>query len=231
VRWSFVHFIEDLNTPKMRAVDSLNGMERAPVTFGRAVPASIRGDSMSLSYVNSGAFIRPPSWRSYVIRVDQAGTYGVTVGVSNVQSGTVAICVDGVLVGTTTPTGTGTTPKYTVALAPGLHGVMVRCTAGAFNIDRVNVSVESYSSVMANAGTAGKRGSRPVMAAVNGRLRLRLEHGSAYTLCTIQGRTVVSGTFDASTNVPSIGSGTARTSNGVYILHSTQANAAGMLVR
>jgi hypothetical protein len=232
VQWSFIHYIEQTNTPKMRAVDSLNATPRVPVTFGHSVPTSIPGTAMDLHAFSSGdAFVQAPAWRAYVIRVDRAGTYGVTVDVSNVQSGTVLVLMDGVQIGTTALSRAGTTPKYVAVLTPGLHGVLVRSTSGAFNIDRVNISVESYSGAMNGAGMAAKLGSRPAIASVNGHLRLRLDHGAAFTLCTIQGRTMASGSLSASANAQQIASPAARIGNGVYLLHTAHGNAAGVLVR
>jgi hypothetical protein len=230
-KWSFIHTIEDPNTPKMRAIDSLNAAQRAPITIGKTVPGSYAGTNSDIAAFNGSSFVQSPGWRSYVIRVDRAGTYGVTVHVSNIQSGTVAVLMDGVQIGSTAPSASGTTPKCTAALTPGLHGVMVRATSGAFAIDTVNVSVESLSRTVDDAMVTQRTAGRPTICAAGGRVCLR-NSGPAtnYALCTIQGRNLASGLLSESAKAQPVAL-KAKMSRGVYLLHASDGSSAGALVR
>jgi hypothetical protein len=247
-QWSFIHNIEEPNTPKMAAIDSLNAAQMAPVTFGNVPPCVINGSNSAVAYNpqwGTPSLCRPPEWFSYILRVQQAGVYGVTVGITSnySTSGSLKLYLDGVPFGSPTLVGGAqTTAKCTTTIYSGMHGIWVQVASlpGSGNpwltINRVNVALESIIAVKKSVSTMVRHGSKPAIEASGGRMRLRIpaEQGRrvAYALCTVQGRLVAKGTLDA----PSAGGETTvqpkgGVGDGMYILHTTDGSASGVLAR
>ncbi len=129
-------------TPQMTAVDELRGRAPAAITVGTAVPATVDGNtwlvnsdmygSGSAGSVNMSSTGR--RWAAYLFRADSAFT-ATTVALSWSGAGAPQVYVDGAPL---TSTDGGTT--WTVgALAPGLHGVIVRAASGAFTLNSVSL--------------------------------------------------------------------------------------------
>jgi hypothetical protein len=232
---NFMHYIEEQTTTRMRALDSLNAASRAPITVGRAVPGSFPGSPTDYTE-HSGVGGWHEVWRSYMIRVDQPGVYGITVNVSNVRSEAVLVLADATQIGSFTPTGTGsqTTPKYTVTLAAGLHGILVPFASGVFNVNQITVTFEGPSAVVNGVRSAAQR-SAPVLQVAGNRVRIDVGPGRAgsvsYAVCTLNGRSVLHGTVGMSSE------GTGETDlvtrvlgSGVYFVRSGNRTAATALM-
>jgi hypothetical protein len=223
LRCSFINDVDSLATPKMRAIDSLNARSPQAVTYGSLPPCSIDGDSTAARFTplwDPPSNCRPTEWYSYVIRVEQAGTYGVTVDYTAPAAGALALLGDGTQIGTPTLTsGTHTTAKSTVFLEPGLHGIIVRITSlasGRMSINQVNVSVESLAagaSVARQAATA----ARPTLRCVGGRLVVTPGASGRYRISTITGRVVTRGD--------------SRSASGMYVLHTPGGSARAVLAQ
>ncbi len=205
-RWSFIHYIEESNTPKMAAIDSLNAAQRAPLTYGPAAPVSIPGDSVAMSYApfyDAPSRAQATEWYGYVFRVDTAGTYGVTVDVNAGGAGTLSLYADGELVSSPAiGSGAQTTQQFTVDLQPGLHGVIVKVATLASGqrvaISQVNITLEAIAPV-ADAGIRATQPSHASVSLTSGNLRIRV--GSSrpslriLRVCTLDGRTLVNRTI------------------------------------
>jgi hypothetical protein len=234
VRAAFFRDIDSLDSPKMRAIDELNASPRAEVEFGSPVPCTIDGDSSTAGFsplYDPPSRARPTEWYSYVVRIDQAGTYGVTVDVTTTATGALAVYADGMEIGAPALTaGPQTTPKYTAFFEPGLHGFVVRVTglaSGRANIARVNVSVESLIAIARKPAHA----CDPVALRAGfsgGLLRVTASGGTpgpaTLSLCTVQGRIVrripltVPAGGSVTVSLPLIGLG-----DGLYVVRSGNA--------
>jgi hypothetical protein len=145
-QWSFTQDVYNLATRKLLAIDALNSADRAPLTFGTAVPASIGGaawDTCSSWVSNSNFYTADGSnfiWASYTFRSTASSAWTVNLAVTSANSATVAVYVDGTLVGTKPSTG-GTLGFNAGTVGAGLHGVIVRAVAGSFSIDSVAIAL------------------------------------------------------------------------------------------
>jgi hypothetical protein len=230
LRFSFLTDPDAAATPKMAAIDSLRARPVAPVTYGSLAPCAIDGDSAAVRFTplwDPPSSCRPTEWYSYVVRIEQAGTYAVTVDYTAPAAGALALLGDGTQIGTPTlASGTHTTAKSTLFLEPGLHGIIVRITSlasGRMSINQVNVSVES---LVAGASVARRTASaaRPTLRCVGGRLVVNAVAGP-YVVSTLTGRIVAGGNAQAAGAVPaSLGSG-------IYLLRTPGGSAAVALTR
>jgi len=144
-QWSFTQDVYNLATKKLGAIDALNATARAPLTFGTAVPGSMAGSawdvcsswvSASNNYTADGSnFI----WGSYTFRSTTAASWTVNISFASASNASVAVYVDGNLVGTKTTTG-GALAFAAGPIGTGLHGVIVRAAAGSFALDKVSVA-------------------------------------------------------------------------------------------
>lgn len=144
-QWSFTQDVYSLATRKLAAIDALNAASRAPLTFGTAVPGSIAGSawdvcsdwvSASNNYTADGSnFI----WGSYTFRSSGTASWTVNLTFTSASNASVAVYVDGNLVGTKTTTG-GALAFTAGSISTGLHGVIVRAAAGNFALDQVSVT-------------------------------------------------------------------------------------------
>lgn len=200
VAYAFMHNIEQTNTAKMRALDSLASMERAAITFGQTVPHSFDGKAFTASsdgWTQGSGSERLPAgrWFSYVVRADAHGTYGVTVETSS-GSSTLKVYIDGEQIGSAAVSGAQTTPTFTANLAPGLHGVLVLSTTAEVRIEHVNVTLEQILSVATPEGVRHGAPGRLVASAAPGLLRVTLHAArpavADLRLCTVDGRVALS---------------------------------------
>jgi hypothetical protein len=145
-QWGFTPDVYTLATPKLLAIDALNAAQRAPMTFGTAVPGNMAGsaaDACSRGYnCGSNAFRADGTsftWASYSFRSSGASTWTVNLSVAGANNASVAVYVDGKLAGTQTTTG-GALSFNAGTVSAGLHGVSVRSVAGTFSLNSVAVA-------------------------------------------------------------------------------------------
>jgi hypothetical protein len=143
-QWGFTPDIYNFATPKLLAIDALNTASRTPITFGAAFPGSVNGiasDTCSNIYncnrngFGGGGIV----WASYSFHSTESSPWFVNVSVSGATNASVAVYVDGNLIGTQTTTG-GTLSFEAGTVAEGLHGVIVRSAAGTFIVGSVAVA-------------------------------------------------------------------------------------------
>lgn len=146
-QWSFTQDVYTLSTKKLLAIDALNAADRAPITFGTLVPGSIAGNAADACSSNWGCTLNSFTangsdnvWASYTFRSTASSAWTVNLAVTGATSATIAVYVDGMLVGTQTATG-GTLSFNAGTIGAGLHGVIVRAAAGSFSIDSVAVAL------------------------------------------------------------------------------------------
>jgi hypothetical protein len=148
-QWSFAQDVYSLSTKKLMAIDALNAADRAPLTFGTAVPGSIAGsaaDTCSTGWgCTSNSFTANGAnnvWASYSFRSTASANWTANLSVTSASSASVAVYVDGNLVATQATTA-GTHPLAFNAgtIGAGLHGVIVRAVAGSFSIESVAVAL------------------------------------------------------------------------------------------
>jgi len=151
--WGFTGDVYNLSTPKLLAIDALNQATRAPVTYGTPVPGSVSGlspNATSMGYTstyhNFAVATLPYNhrylyWASYNFSSTVSSTWTVNLTFSSASSASVAVYIDGNLIGTQSSTGGALSfPGGTVGA--GLHGIMVRPIAGNFTLATVAVSVD-----------------------------------------------------------------------------------------
>jgi hypothetical protein len=144
-QWSFTQDVYNLATRKLGAIDALNAAARAPLTFGTAAPGSVAGSawdacsswvSASSNYTADGSnFI----WGSYTFRSTAAAPWTVNLAFDSASNASVAVYVDGTLIGTKTTTG-GALAFSAGQIGAGLHGVIVKASSGSFALNRVAVA-------------------------------------------------------------------------------------------
>lgn len=145
-QWGFSPDVYTLTTPKLQAIDALNTTQRAPLTLGTVIPGSAAGsaaDACSRSYnCGSNAFRADGTsftWASYTFRSSGAASWKVNLSFTSASGASVAIYVDGVLVGTQNTSG-GALSFNGGTIGAGLHGVVVRAVAGSFSLNSVAVT-------------------------------------------------------------------------------------------
>ncbi|MBD3241894.1 MAG: hypothetical protein GF331_14995 [Chitinivibrionales bacterium] len=226
VAYAFIHNIEQTNTAKMRALDSLASVERAPITFGEPVPVSFDGKAFTSSEdgwpTGTGSERLPAGkWFAYVIRAEEYGTYGVTVETSTGTS-TLEVYLDGTLIGSAAVSGAQTTPKLTGDLAPGLHGVLIRSTDAEIRIEHVNVTLEQILPVDGTARVHAVKPGRMIARLASGELRVSVsaEHPADMTvrLCSMQGREVAARTVRVAAGPNRIALPVGNLSTGAYLV-------------
>jgi hypothetical protein len=150
-QWGFTPDVYKLSTPKLLAIDALNAQQRAPLTLGTLVPASIAGSAADTcsrgwhcspipDYDDFTADGSRVIWASYSFRSNASASWIVHLSVSNEKNATVGIYVDGALVGTQNPNADVLSFKAGTINA-GLHSVIVRAVKGRFSLKSVSVSM------------------------------------------------------------------------------------------
>jgi hypothetical protein len=147
-QWGFAQSIYNLSTQKLQAIDALNAAPRAAVTFGTSVPGSVSGlnaDTCSQGWGcspmgNFDSFGNQIIWASYSFNSTAASTWTINLTFTTASNNSsVAVYVDGVLIGTKSTTGESLSfPAGTVG--SGLHGVIVQAGAGTFIVNAISVA-------------------------------------------------------------------------------------------
>jgi hypothetical protein len=147
-QWGFTSDLYNLSTPKLQAIDALNAVQHAPVTLGTAVPGSVAGSAadtcsrgwgcspISDNFTADGSRV---IWASYSFHSSGTAIWMVNLSFTNASNASVAVYVDGVLVGTQATTG-GALSFNAGSVDAGLHGVIVRAVAGTFLLSSVAVA-------------------------------------------------------------------------------------------
>jgi hypothetical protein len=146
-QWGFTGDIYNLATPKLQAIDLLNSTPSAAPSFGTLVPGSVAGtagETCARAWgCNSNAFgttgTNPLNWAGYTFRSTKAGNWKVNISFTAANNASVAVYVDGTLVGTQSTTGS---PLLFDAgsVEAGIHGVIARVVSGTFSINTVEVA-------------------------------------------------------------------------------------------
>jgi hypothetical protein len=147
-QWGFTPDVYKLSTPKLLAIDALNGTQRAPLTLGTLVPGSVassvadacsRGwgcSPLTDSFTADGSKI---VWASYSFRSSASASWTVNLSFTSASNAAVAIYLDGKLIGTQNTSG-GALSFNAGTVGMGLHGVIVRVAAGTFSLNSVAVA-------------------------------------------------------------------------------------------
>jgi hypothetical protein len=148
-QWGFTPNIYNLSTPKLQAIDNLRASARASLSFGALVPGNIAGSAadacsrgwgcnpLNDSFTADGSRI---VWASYSFRSSATTPWKVNLSFNNASSdASVAVYVDGNLVGTQSTTG-GALSFNAGIVNPSLHGVIVRAVTGTFSLNSVAVA-------------------------------------------------------------------------------------------
>ena len=147
-QWGFTPDVYNLSTPKLLAIDALNAAQRTPLALGTQVPGSVasraadacsRGwgcSPLADSFTADGSRI---VWASYSFRSSASASWTVKLSFTSASNASVAVYVDGKLVGTQNTTG-GALSFNAGTVGTGLHGVIVRAAAGAFSLNSVAVA-------------------------------------------------------------------------------------------
>lgn len=168
-QWGFTHDINNLNTPKLNAINSLNATTKPVGTYGLPVPASLTASAYvapeTFAGSNPGNLSANGNWTwvNYVVKVSTASTFNVGLRAGSVgTSNTAEVYVDGASLGTITipNTGSNSTVQATTALAAGTlvagtHGITVKARSGSFCFDQVIVTAGGTAQVSAPAFSPG----------------------------------------------------------------------------
>jgi hypothetical protein len=151
--WGFTESVFDLNTPKLEAFRQVRAEGSEPLTAGNLLPATITVGTPDIcagsEYVVQGgayAYVNHGGSCGYLLNVQAAGSYTVTLGVGNYGSATTgSLLVDRVASGSFAVPYTGgnvlnwTNTSATLALSAGLHVLSVKAGAGAFGFQSLAV--------------------------------------------------------------------------------------------
>jgi hypothetical protein len=144
-RWGFADNPYQAATVKMDALDTIIASDPAPVTYGTTIPGAIDGNGYAFergwshgSGGGSASFGPGFPFASYSFRATSTASRNVVLTVSS-ASGTVAVYLDGILLGERAATnGNMTFAAGTVqADGTGIHGVIVRARSGSFTVSQV----------------------------------------------------------------------------------------------
>jgi len=164
-QWAFTTNTTNWNTPKCAAIDLINSVNKAAITYRTEVPATIDATNTAIvsgNIYNGGSHnlcLRANksmgSWAAYTFRVTTAGTYNVSCQINSGWSytGTLKISCEGVLLGTENLTIPGyTTATYTLNLQPGLHSVKF-FNPGTTEISLTNIYIKAGAGTKNNGPT------------------------------------------------------------------------------
>jgi hypothetical protein len=147
--WGFTADPFNLNTPKLNAIDDLNGTPAAPITYGRTAPTDLAAADFrvpagqaTLGDLRTDSLTR--NWTGATFRVDTAGDFALRLTATGSSGGRAEVYVDGRSVGTVdVPAGETTEALPAGTLAAGVHGVVIRARAGSFGLSKVSVLTAS----------------------------------------------------------------------------------------
>jgi hypothetical protein len=149
-QWGFTSDVNDLGTVKLAAIDALNNADRAPITIGTLVPASIDGNAADICSRGWGCAPIPNhdyftaesgklTWASYSFRSTTSIPWTVDISFKNTsRNASVAVYLDGKLVETKSTSGEALSFKAGL-VGPGLHGVIVSAVTGKFSPNTISV--------------------------------------------------------------------------------------------
>jgi hypothetical protein len=154
-QWEFTHDIENLDSPKLRAIDELLSRPRAPVRLGPALPGEIIAAYQADCRPQSGyrypvevdglACVggnRPGEWLALPAHAAAAFPGEITVEGAAAAPSTIAVWVNGRQIGTVTLSGGGRLARSTALKAEipaGLVVIRLEATSGSFQLRSVLV--------------------------------------------------------------------------------------------
>src|SRR5262249_38204781 len=134
-----------VTSPKLQAVQQINGGTKQSVTIGTAAPGSVDGKSWSMTKLGyetpgSGAYtMSGPGWASY--NFNGSGTYAAHVNYTTSGAATAKVYVDGALAGTINAAGgTATYNSGSQLLNGELHAIRVEVASGSITINSVSLN-------------------------------------------------------------------------------------------
>lgn len=142
----------NLDTPKFGALDYLVKTPRGEVTKGKLAPCDIAGADFSASSVpwehpapgaresaGGGQLDQWRTYKGYLVRVAEAGKYGIILEYDRSPGALVEIMVDGVVIMKEKISG-NVSRRCEVSLLPGLHGIRIRkLDPGYFTLNKVRI--------------------------------------------------------------------------------------------
>jgi hypothetical protein len=146
-QWGFTSDVTNLSTMKLQAIDSLNATPRAAITYGNSAPGSVSGTMPDACSRGWGCYPLQPwdnftstsiLWANYSFRSTVAAKWSINLDFTNANAASVSVYVDGNLVGTQSTTG-GALTFNAGSIPAGLHGVIVKSSAGSFQVKTVTV--------------------------------------------------------------------------------------------
>jgi hypothetical protein len=160
-QWGFTDNINNLDTPKYRALDQIARSAPVPITYGTPVPANMNAGRWSIT---SGSTAQPGDgpitlkplefngqfdpgsayWTAYTVRADNPGAYQLSATYFGNQPGELKFVVDGIPLSTVGLQSTGgadqSTGPLTVTLGSGLHSIRLQAQRGQFNLRSLAVA-------------------------------------------------------------------------------------------
>ncbi len=153
-QWGFTDNINNLDTPKFRAIDKLNQSAPASLTYGALLPATLNAGRFSISSgtpissdnpIQLKPFVFGPNfnpnsvyWTAYTVRTDKPGTYQISFNLSSRQAGELKVFIDGNPLETLSIQDSNGTDKTSsllnINLEVGLHSIRLQSIKGEFNI-------------------------------------------------------------------------------------------------
>ncbi len=141
----------ELKTPKLAALEDLNGMARSPLKHGTPIPGASDGNNFrytSLDWGTAGrgakVYSHEPgqaNWGTYTFRANVRSQRKLVLEITEASSDARAsVFWDGVLVSAKElPSGDARIVVGSVDVTPGLHGVIVRAASGTFELREVAI--------------------------------------------------------------------------------------------
>ena len=170
-QWGFTDNINNLDTPKYRALDQLASSATAPLGYGTPLPANLNAGRWSISSSSGSASdspitLRPLAigpgfdpeqayWTAYTVRSESAGQYQLSVSYFADQAGDLQLSVDGAPLATVSLASTGgadqTSASVVVSLGTGLHSIRLQSLRGQFNVRSLQVEAAAPPTPTPNA--------------------------------------------------------------------------------
>jgi hypothetical protein len=141
-QWGFMADVQTPSHPKLDGILSLNAAARSASTYGAAIPATLAASSASVppAWAGGGTNMANRSWLGFPVHVSAQGVFNVVLNASSAAGAQAEVLIDGNSIGTVTvPSGSDSAALTTPSLAVGSHGILVRNTAGTFNLNQIKV--------------------------------------------------------------------------------------------
>ncbi len=142
-QWGFMPDVLTPSHPKMDGIHSLNAAARSASTYGAPIPATLAATSASVppTWAGGGTNMANRSWLGFAVHVSAQGAFNVVLNASSAAGAQAEVLIDGNSIGTVTvPGGSDSAALTTPSLSVGSHGILVRNTAGTFNLDQIKVT-------------------------------------------------------------------------------------------